>query len=219
MVDEVVAGDSQTENEREKRQRGGFIRGKSRQRSAPVAAKPPHQFFFPRIKKELPSGMGTIFSLGPEKSGLSGATPAKRCTCAETGGLNDRSPWSCDLPALRLTLQPLDGPQLLVFLPVVVLVLHEKETVQSSPPGTIIFQPQWAPREAFGFPTAASSSSFSSSSSHSSSSSFFSLNKRRGKGERRVCFPARMAARIPALSASLTPLCSSRRLRPGCPRR
>lgn len=45
-----------------------------------AAAMPTHQFFFPRMKKELPSGMGTIFSFGPEKSGLSGATPAKRCT-------------------------------------------------------------------------------------------------------------------------------------------
>lgn len=37
-----------------------------------------YQFFFPRIKKELPSGIGTIFSFGPEKSGFNGATPAKK---------------------------------------------------------------------------------------------------------------------------------------------
>lgn len=37
-----------------------------------------YQFFFPRIKKELPSGIGTIFSLGPENSGFKGATPAKK---------------------------------------------------------------------------------------------------------------------------------------------
>lgn len=34
-----------------------------------------YQFFFPRMKKELPSGIGTIFSLGPENSGFNGATP------------------------------------------------------------------------------------------------------------------------------------------------
>lgn len=28
------------------------------------------------MKKELPSGIGTIFSLGPENSGFNGATPA-----------------------------------------------------------------------------------------------------------------------------------------------
>lgn len=37
-----------------------------------------HQFFFPRMKKELPSGIGTIFSFGPENSGFNGATPAKK---------------------------------------------------------------------------------------------------------------------------------------------
>lgn len=37
-----------------------------------------YQFFFPRMKKELPSGIGTIFSFGPEKSGFNGATPAKK---------------------------------------------------------------------------------------------------------------------------------------------
>lgn len=39
-----------------------------------------HQFFFPRMKKELPSGIGTIFSFGPENSGFNGATPAKTHT-------------------------------------------------------------------------------------------------------------------------------------------
>lgn len=34
-----------------------------------------YQFFFPRIKNELPSGIGTIFSFGPENSGFNGATP------------------------------------------------------------------------------------------------------------------------------------------------
>lgn len=34
-----------------------------------------YQFFFPRMKKELPSGIGMIFSLGPENSGFNGATP------------------------------------------------------------------------------------------------------------------------------------------------
>lgn len=37
-----------------------------------------YQFFFPRMKKELPSGIGTIFSLGPENSGFNGATPEKK---------------------------------------------------------------------------------------------------------------------------------------------
>lgn len=37
-----------------------------------------YQFFLPRRKNELPSGMGTIFSFGPENSGFRGATPAAR---------------------------------------------------------------------------------------------------------------------------------------------
>jgi len=37
-----------------------------------------YQFFLPRMKNELPSGMGTIFSFGPENSGFRGATPAAR---------------------------------------------------------------------------------------------------------------------------------------------
>ena len=81
------------------------------------------QFLFPSRKKELPSGMGTIFSLGGEKSGLSGTTP-------ETGSRprgSERVPHAddhnkrCDVTR---TFQPLDGSQLLVLLPVIHLILQ-----------------------------------------------------------------------------------------------
>lgn len=88
------------------------------------------------------------------------------------------------LLGVRLTLQPLDGPQLLVFLPVILLVLQEtKETrLVSSRLQFFLLKKCGAGKKNTekGFSTPASSSSFSSSSSHSSSSSFFSLAKQTG---------------------------------------
>lgn len=81
-MDEVVARDSQTANGTE--QGGGLILHCPNEKRAEVivAARliSDHQFFFPRMKKELPSGIGTIFSFGPENSGFNGATPAKKKT-------------------------------------------------------------------------------------------------------------------------------------------
>ena len=37
-----------------------------------------YQFLFPRMKKELPSGMGSIFSFGAENSGFTGIIPRER---------------------------------------------------------------------------------------------------------------------------------------------
>lgn len=53
-----------------------------------------HQFFFPRRKKELPSGIGTIFSFGPENSGFNGATPAiKKDTQSNQSDKSRRDRW------------------------------------------------------------------------------------------------------------------------------
>lgn len=77
VMDEVVAGNSQTEDGKKKwnvlvlKQRTQ-MRGRLKIIDVHLAD---YQFFFPRMKKELPSGIGTIFSLGPENSGFSGATP------------------------------------------------------------------------------------------------------------------------------------------------
>lgn len=81
------------------------------------------------MKKELPSGIGTIFSLGPEKSGFNGATPTIKKKAVDCFKMSQSADvWR--FPA-KLTLQTLDGSQLLVFLPVILFVLKQKQTVIS----------------------------------------------------------------------------------------
>lgn len=63
-----------------------------------------YQFFFPRMKKELPSGIGTIFSLGPEKSGFRGATPTMKTQLQYT--LSVKMVNVSLLPWLRLSNSP-----------------------------------------------------------------------------------------------------------------
>ncbi len=63
MMNEVVAGDSETVNI-------SMVNLRSEIRKIIIISKHhlyhflTYQFFFPRMKKELPSGIGTIFSLG-----------------------------------------------------------------------------------------------------------------------------------------------------------
>lgn len=72
--------------------------------------------------------MGTIFSFGPENSGFNGATPANK----NSPQMNQQPEQKEETDAWKrgsvFTLQPLDGPQLLVFLPVILLVLHTTKT-------------------------------------------------------------------------------------------
>lgn len=79
-MDEVVACNSQTGNRTERE--GGLISENPDEKRAEMILAAclisHHQFFFPRMKKELPSGIGTIFSFGPENSGFNGATPVKK---------------------------------------------------------------------------------------------------------------------------------------------
>lgn len=80
MMDEVVACNSQTGN-RTEREGGLILQYPDEKRAEIILAAcliSHHQFFFPRMKKELPSGIGTIFSFGPENSGFNGATPVKK---------------------------------------------------------------------------------------------------------------------------------------------
>lgn len=79
-MDEVVACNSQTGN-RTGREGGLILQYPDEKRAEIILAAcliSHHQFFFPRMKKELPSGIGTIFSFGPENSGFNGATPVKK---------------------------------------------------------------------------------------------------------------------------------------------
>lgn len=76
------------------------------------------------MKKELPSGIGTIFSLGPENSGFNGATPTHKTHKMDE--FRTQSIWLMFLLTVTLTLQSLDGSQLLVLLPVILFVLRAK---------------------------------------------------------------------------------------------
>lgn len=114
VMNEVVAGDSQAEG------KGGDVKSGFRKQNVERAASQIYQFFFPRMKKELPSGIGTIFSLGPENSGFSGATPSvemKELVSMESAWFVFPSP---------LTFQSLDGSQLFVLRPIILFILHPK---------------------------------------------------------------------------------------------
>ena len=71
--------------------------------------------------------MGTIFSLGPENSGFRGATPAAQEQSNKAIGLQTAGA-AFLLSAPPLTLQALDGSQLLVLLPVILFVLPRWRT-------------------------------------------------------------------------------------------
>lgn len=88
-----------------------------------------YQFFFPRMKKELPSGIGTIFSLGPENSGFNGATPAIKKGEYKTGVSTSGVSLLQDVMPITLTFQSLDGPQFLVLLPIILFVLHMRHKI------------------------------------------------------------------------------------------
>lgn len=137
-----------------------------------------YQFFFPRMKKELPSGMGTIFSLGPENSGFKGATPEKRKDNNNTENQRMTKHLHVDrcCPSSRWI------PSLSPSSPSI--ALSSSFSCQSSSsfyrqkhvnPSTLSLCVRNTNISLF---TPASSSSFSLSSSHSSSSSFFSLGKK-----------------------------------------
>lgn len=97
VMDEVVAGDAQTEKKNRFRWDAGVLKLKGKQQGGRVGAfgRLKYQFFFPRMKKELPSGIGTIFSLGPENSGFNGATPARKKEEGREGWLTFTGSSSC----------------------------------------------------------------------------------------------------------------------------
>lgn len=122
VMDEAVAGNSQTE----KWHRETWIYTRVGDLGQCVAGGTSnYQFFFPRIKKELPSGIGTIFSFGPENSGFNGATPEKNTETKK----GEKVSWHVSRRDFResLTFQPFDRPQLLVLLPVIFVVLHTRK--------------------------------------------------------------------------------------------